>query len=78
MSTGADVMAQFIPQSPFVAKLGIVAEVLDGEEVRLRLTWDRSNVTVGDMVHGGAIAALADARCATWSAKGWCPTHCAG
>lgn len=60
MSTGADVMAQFIPQSPFVAKLGIVAEVLDGEEVRLRLPWDRSNVTVGDMVHGGAIAALAD------------------
>ncbi len=58
--TGADVMAQFIPQSPFVAKLGIVAEVLDGDEVRLRLPWDESNITVGDMVHGGAIAALAD------------------
>jgi hypothetical protein len=27
--TGADVMAQFIPSSPFVAKLGIVADVLD-------------------------------------------------
>jgi len=50
--TGADVMAQFIPQSPFVAKLGIVAEVLDGDEVRLRLPWDETNVTVGDMVHG--------------------------
>ena len=48
------------PSSPFVAKLGIVAEVLDGDEVRLRLPWDPSNVTVGDMVHGGAIAALAD------------------
>ena len=58
--TGADVMAQFIPASPFVAKLGIVAEVLDGEEVRLRLPWDESNVTLGDMVHGGAVAALAD------------------
>ena len=58
--TGAEVMAQFIPASPFVAKLGIVAEVLDGDEVRLRLPWDESNVTLGDMVHGGAVAALAD------------------
>ena len=60
---------QFIPQSPFVAKLGIVAEVLDGDEVRLRLPWDESNVTVGDMVHGGAIAALADVAvmAAAWS-----------
>jgi len=41
--TGAEVMAQFIPQSPFVAKLGIVAEVLDGDEVRLRMPWDRSS-----------------------------------
>ena len=53
-------MAQFIPASPFVAKLGIVAEVLDGDEVRLRMPWDPTNVTLGDMVHGGAIAALAD------------------
>jgi uncharacterized protein (TIGR00369 family) len=58
--SGADVMARFIPQSPFVAKLGIVAEVLDADEVRLRLPWDPSNVTLGDLVHGGAIAALAD------------------
>ncbi|KUI04501.1 PaaI family thioesterase [Mycobacterium sp. IS-3022] len=58
--TGPDVLAQFIPQSPFVAKLGIVAERLDGVEIRLRMPWDESNVTVGDMVHGGAIAALAD------------------
>ena len=53
-------MAQFIPQSPFVAKLGIVADVLDADEVRLRLPWDPTNVTIADMVHGGAIAALAD------------------
>lgn len=58
--TGAEVMAQFLPQSPFVAKLGIVAETLDGDEVRLRMPWDPGNVTLGDMVHGGAIAALAD------------------
>src|ERR1700752_2228225 len=58
--TGAAVMAQFIPSSPFVAKLGIVADVLDADEVRMRLPWDPTNVTVADMVHGGAVAALAD------------------
>ena len=58
--SGAEIMAQFIPQSPFVAKLGIVADVLDADEVRLRMPWDPTNVTLGDMVHGGAIAALAD------------------
>lgn len=58
--TGAEVMAQFLPQSPFVTKLGIVAETLDGDEVRLLMPWDPGNVTLGDMVHGGAIAALAD------------------
>ena len=48
--TGAEVMAQFIPASPFAAKLGIVAEVLDGDEVRLRMPFDPTNVTLGDMV----------------------------
>ena len=67
--TGRDVIAQFIPQSPFVAKLGIVADQLGDDEVRLRLPWDPSNITVGDMVHGGAIATLADV---TVMAAAWC------
>ena len=67
--SGRDVIAQFIPQSPFVAKLGIVADQLGNDEVRLRLAWDPSNVTVGDMVHGGAIATLADV---TVMAAAWC------
>lgn len=58
--TGAEVMAQFLPQSPLVTKLGIVAEHLEGAEVRLRLPWDPTNTTLADMVHGGAIATLAD------------------
>jgi uncharacterized protein (TIGR00369 family) len=37
--------------------------------VRLRLPWDPSNVTIGDMVHGGAIATLADL---TVMAAAWC------
>jgi uncharacterized protein (TIGR00369 family) len=67
--SGRDVIAQFIPQSPFVAKLGIVADQLGEDEVRLRLPWDPSNVTIGDMVHGGAIATLADV---TVMAAAWC------
>ncbi len=68
--TGAEVMAQFIPASPFAAKLGILAEVLDGDEVRLRMPFDPTNVTLGDMVHGGAIASLADmtVMAAAWAA----------
>jgi uncharacterized protein (TIGR00369 family) len=58
--TGADVMAQFIPACPLAVKLGIVADVLDGDEVRLRMPFDPTNSTLGDMVHGGAIATLAD------------------
>lgn len=69
--TGAEVMAQFIPQSPLVTKLGIVAEVLDAPEVRLRMPWDPSNTTLADMVHGGAIATLADVSvmAAAWSTE---------
>ncbi len=68
-ASGRDVVAQFLPQSPFVGKLGIVADRLEDDEVRLRLPWDPSNVTVGDMVHGGAIATLADLAV---MAAAWC------
>jgi uncharacterized protein (TIGR00369 family) len=67
--SGREVIAQFLPQSPFVAKLGIVVDLLSDDEVRLRLPWDPSNTTVGDMVHGGAIATLADL---TIMAAAWC------
>ncbi|RAU91564.1 PaaI family thioesterase [Mycobacterium colombiense] len=67
--SGRDVIAQFLPQSPFAVKLGIVADRLEDDEVRLRLPWDPSNVTIGDMVHGGAIATLADL---TVMAAAWC------
>jgi uncharacterized protein (TIGR00369 family) len=68
-TSGRDVIAEFLPQSPFVAKLGILADHLADDEVRLRLPWDPSNVTLGDMVHGGAIATLADV---TIMAAAWC------
>lgn len=67
--SGRDVIAQFLPQSPFVVKLGIVAERLEDDDVRLRLPWDPANATIADMVHGGAIATLADL---TVMAAAWC------
>jgi hypothetical protein len=38
-------MAQFTPSSPFVANLGIVADLLDAGEVRVRRPWGPTNVT---------------------------------
>ncbi|BBZ40833.1 PaaI family thioesterase [Mycobacterium conspicuum] len=67
--SGLAVIAEFLRHSPFVVKLGIVADQLADDEVRLRLPWDPSNTTVGDMVHGGAIATLADV---TVMAAAWC------
>jgi uncharacterized protein (TIGR00369 family) len=66
---GREFIAAFLPQSPFVTKLGIVADSLEPDDVRLRMPWDPSNVTIGDMVHGGAIATLADltVMAAAWS-----------
>ena len=47
-TSGRDVIAQFLPQSPLVAKLGIVADQLRDDELRLRLPWDPSNTTRAD------------------------------
>jgi uncharacterized protein (TIGR00369 family) len=67
--TGAEVIAQFLPQSPFVAKLGVITDKLQDDEVRLRLPWSPTNTTMGDLVHGGAIATLADLAV---MAAAWC------
>lgn len=68
-ASGRDVMAAFLPASPFAAKLGIVIDHLGDDEVRLRLPWDPTNATAADMVHGGAIATLADLAV---MAAAWC------
>jgi uncharacterized protein (TIGR00369 family) len=66
---GREFMELFVPQSPFVGKLGVHTERLADDNVRLRLPWDPQNVTVGEMVHGGAIAALVDI---TVMVAAWC------
>ncbi|MEE6169655.1 MULTISPECIES: PaaI family thioesterase [unclassified Mycolicibacterium] len=62
-------MSAFLPLSPFVGLLGVTIEKLADDEALLRLPWRPELATTGDMVHGGAIAALADI---TAMAAAWC------
>jgi uncharacterized protein (TIGR00369 family) len=55
--------------SPFGKMLGIVCEEVERDRVRMRLPFTQGVTTVGDTVHGGAIAALVDtaATAAAWA-----------
>jgi uncharacterized protein (TIGR00369 family) len=57
---GRAFMADFIPGSPLVDLLGIDLVSLGDDEATLALPFRREITTIGDVVHGGAIAALAD------------------
>ena len=60
---------QSIVRSPFGSRLGATTEQAEADRVVVRLPWREDNVTVGDTVHGGAIASLIDiaATGAAWS-----------
>jgi uncharacterized protein (TIGR00369 family) len=59
----------FIVGSPYGKHLGIVTEAIEVDRVRLRLPYRDAVTTIGDMVHGGAIASLVDvaATAACWA-----------
>lgn len=59
----------FIVGSPYGRRLGIVTESVETDRVRLRLPYDEAVTTLGDLVHGGAIASLVDvaATAACWA-----------
>jgi uncharacterized protein (TIGR00369 family) len=59
----------FIVGSPYGRHLGIVTESIEVDRVRFRLPYREALTTVGDMVHGGAIASLVDvtATAACWA-----------
>ena len=67
--TRRQVMEQFVPNSPLAGKLGIELVVLADDRAELRLPFDPANVTMGDVVHGGAIATLIDTAgmAASWA-----------
>jgi hypothetical protein len=52
--SGRDVIAQFLPQSPVVVKLGMVADRLEEHEVRLGLPCDRDRRPAGHAGRQGA------------------------
>ncbi|MFC6010770.1 PaaI family thioesterase [Nocardia lasii] len=58
--TGSEAMTLFLPQSPFVQHLGIELVEIEEGRARLRMPFREELVTVGAMVHGGALAACID------------------
>ena len=69
MPTRTEIMRAFIPASPFAQELGIELVELGDDHAELRLPWAPRLATMGDIVHGGAIAALLDTAgmAAAWS-----------
>jgi len=67
--SGADIMRRFLPTSPYVGHLGIRLTDLRPDVATLTLPFADPLVTIGAIVHGGAIASLIDtaAMAAAWS-----------
>jgi uncharacterized protein (TIGR00369 family) len=67
--TGAELMRDFLPRSPFVGHLGLRVADVQPDAATLILPFAPAVVTIGTVVHGGAIASLIDtaAMVAAWS-----------
>lgn len=67
--SGADFIRQFFPTSPYVKHLGMQLTDLQPGVATLTLPFTEAIVTIGTIVHGGAIASLIDtaAMVAAWS-----------
>ena len=66
---GADFIRQFFPTSPYVTHLGMQLTNIQPGQAILTLPFAGALVTIGTVVHGGAIASLIDtaAMVAAWS-----------
>ena len=58
--SGADFIRQFFPNSPYVSHLGMRLDDIQPGMARLSLPFTDKLVTIGTIVHGGAIASLID------------------
>ena len=56
----AEFVRAFVATSPFARRTGLEVVDLSVDRAELRLPFDEGNVTVADVVHGGAIATLLD------------------
>jgi len=69
MPVPTDLVRDLIISSPYGRLLGAALEHIEADFVRVRLPFREEIVTIGDMVHGGAIGGLIDiaATAAAWS-----------
>jgi uncharacterized protein (TIGR00369 family) len=69
MATRRETIREFVPTSPLVRHLGIRLEELAPDRAVLLLPFDGRLATMGEVVHGGAIASLVDTAgmAAAWS-----------
>ena len=69
MAVPTELVRDLIVTSPYGRLLGAALEHIEADFVRVRLPFRDDIVTVGDMVHGGAISGLVDiaATAAAWS-----------
>jgi uncharacterized protein (TIGR00369 family) len=76
MEQARSVVEGFIVGSPYGKLLGITSEAIEADRVRVRLPFREAVTTIGDMVHGGAIASLVDvaATAACWASPAVDPT----
>lgn len=67
--TWREIIRDFIPSSPLVRHLGIELKTLEPDRAELLLPYRPELATMGDVVHGGAIATLIDttAMAAAWA-----------
>ena len=59
-ATRRQIIEQFIPNSPFAQHAGIRLERLEDDRAVLVMPFRPELVTIGDVVHGGAVSTLAD------------------
>ena len=69
MPTRRELVEAFLPNSPHTAELGIRLESIGTDEAILEMPFKPELTTIGEMVHGGAIASLIDvaAMAAAWA-----------
>src|SRR5215218_10688829 len=67
--TRREIIRGFVPASPLVGLLGIELESVEPDVARLRLPFRPELATMGEVVHGGAIASLLDtaSMAAAWA-----------
>lgn len=67
--TGMQIVEQFLGSSPFPALVGLKLDEIEENRAVMSLAFRDEIVTIGTVVHGGAIATLIDtaATCAAWA-----------